>query len=131
MSTTYEIKTPIFQGPFGLLLDLVEKRKLFINDLSLASVTDDYLRYVSELSRLGEKLNHSEVSSFIAVAATLILIKSKSLLPNLSLSGEEESDIKNLEERLRLYQEFCRLADHVKSKFGQKIICITNIIYYS
>lgn len=115
---TYQIKTEAFEGPFHLLLSLIEERKFFINDLSLAQVTEDYLNYVK---KLGE-LNPSEISSFIVVAATLILIKSKSLLPNLDLTSEEESDIHNLEERLKLYELYVKLAKNIKNKFGKKII---------
>ena len=93
-SEVYTIKTQGFEGPFGLLLNLVEERKLFINDISLAEVTEDYLRYINDL---GQSHKAEEIASFIVVAATLILIKSKSLLPNLSLTSEEEGDIKNLE----------------------------------
>ncbi|HEV7423828.1 MAG TPA: segregation/condensation protein A, partial [Candidatus Paceibacterota bacterium] len=74
---TFKIKTGSFEGPFALLLDLVEKRKLFINDVSLSAVTEDYLSYMNKLGGLG----HGEISGFVLVASTLILIKSKSLLP--------------------------------------------------
>lgn len=115
---TYKIKTNAFEGPFHLLLSLIEERKFFINDLSLAQVTEDYLNYVK---KLGE-LNPSEISNFIVVAATLILIKSKSLLPNLNLTSEEESDIHNLEKRLKLYELYTKLGGHIKNMFGEKII---------
>ena len=115
---SYTVKTTGFEGPFGLLLELVEKRKLFINDVSLATVTEDYLNYMNKLGGL----NPAEIASFVLVASTLILIKSKSLLPNLSLTLEEEGDIKNLEERLRLYQLFTKLGENIKDMFGQKII---------
>lgn len=115
---SYTIKTSIFEGPFGLLLHLVEKRKLFINDLSLVEVTEDYLKYLDKLN----KLSPEETSSFLIVASTLLLIKSKSLLPNLNLTDEEKGDIQNLEERLRLYQLFNRLSIHIKNNFGKKII---------
>ena len=114
----YTIKTTGFEGPFGLLLNLIEKRKLFINDVSLSLVTEDYLSYLNKLGGLPP----AEVSSFILVASTLLLIKSKSLLPNLDLTSEEEGDIKNLEERLRLYELFMRLGSNIKNNFGRKII---------
>ncbi len=114
----YKIKTLNFEGPFGLLLNLVEERKLFINEISLAEVTEDYLKYVNELGNL----NSLEISSFVVVAATLILIKSKSLLPNLNLTTEEEGDIRNLEDRLKLYELYTRLGEGVKNNFGKKII---------
>jgi segregation and condensation protein A len=115
---TFQIKTTAFEGPFGLLLDLVEKRKLFINDVSLSEVTEEYLKYVNDLGGLPP----DQVSSFVLVASTLLLIKSKSLLPNLDLTSEEEGDIKNLEERLRLYEMFSKLSGNIKSNFGKKII---------
>ncbi len=115
---SYKIKTSVFEGPFGLLLNLVEKRKLFINDVSLSQVTDDYLNYINQMGGL----HPQEVSNFIVVAATLILIKSRSLLPNLNLTEEEKGDIQNLEERLKLYELFNRLAINVKDSFGKKII---------
>ncbi|HTE48788.1 MAG TPA: segregation/condensation protein A [Candidatus Paceibacterota bacterium] len=118
---TYTIKTAGFEGPFGLLLDLVEKRKLFINDVSLAAVTEDYLNYMNKLGA-SNSIHHSEIASFVLVASTLILIKSKSLLPNLDLTAEEEGDIKNLEERLRLYELFTKLGRNIKNNFGENII---------
>jgi len=114
----YHIKTDTFEGPFHLLLSLIEERKFFINDLSLAKVTEDYLAYLNNL----EKKNPQEVSNFIVIAATLILIKSKSLLPNLSLTDEEKSDIQNLEERLKLYEFYTKLSLHIKNNFSKKII---------
>ncbi len=115
---TFQIKMAGFEGPFGLLLDLVEKRKLFINDVSLATVTEDYLNYMNKLSGL----HPSQVSGFIIVASTLILIKSKSLLPNLNLTAKEEGDIRNLKERLRLYELFTKLGSNIKNNFARKII---------
>ncbi|HEU0085848.1 MAG TPA: segregation/condensation protein A [Candidatus Paceibacterota bacterium] len=118
LENVYTVKTPVFEGPFGILLSMVEDRKLFINDVSLASVTEDYLRYINLL----EKTNPLEVASFMIVAATLILIKSKSLLPNLELTAEEESDISNLTDRLKLYEMYIRLGGEIKPIFGKKII---------
>lgn len=117
-SETYQLKIAGFEGPFGLLLNLIEKRKLFINDVSLATVTEDYLRYMNKLGGL----NPSEIASFVLIASTLILIKSKSLLPNLSLTSEEEGDIHSLEERLRLFELYTKLGLHIKENFGEKII---------
>lgn len=94
------VKTPVYEGPLDLLLELVEKRKLLINDISLAAVTEEYLERVNTMG----KAEVGETAEFITLAATLLLIKSRSLLPFLSLSGEEERDIKELEYRLALYQ---------------------------
>ncbi len=114
----YKIKTDKFEGPFGLLLSLIENKKLFINDISLAQVTEDYLNYVNSID--GSKTR--EISSFIVIAATLLLIKSKSLLPNLDLSVEEEKEITNLEDRLKLFEKYSTLALNVQKLFGKNII---------
>lgn len=124
-TSAFSVKTSQYQGPFGVLLGLIEKRKLFINDLSLAQVTEDYLKYVNERQQnqsLPAGRQAAETSSFILVAATLILIKSKSLLPNLDLTNEEQSDISALEERLRLYELYTRLGINIKEMFGDRII---------
>lgn len=114
----FQIKTTNFEGPFGLLLTLIEKRKLHISDVSLAQVTEDYLAHINKLGGLPP----AEVSSFILVASTLLLIKSKSLLPNLDLTSEEEGDIRSLEERLHLYEMYTKLSENIKRDFGKKII---------
>jgi segregation and condensation protein A len=114
----YQVKTINFEGPFGVLLNLIEEHKLFINEISLAQVTEDYLNYINNLG----KSHTDEISSFIVVAATLILIKSKSLLPSLILTNEEEGDIKNLEDRLKLYERYIRLSENIKKSFGTKNI---------
>src|SRR3989338_8745585 len=117
MALAYQVKTQVFEGPMELLLDLVEKRKLFINEISLAEVADDYIAHLKEF----QKLPVDFVSNFLIVAATLILIKSKSLLPTLSLTEEETHDIDELERRLKEYQKIRELSVHVKQMFGAKI----------
>jgi len=96
----FSIKTEVFEGPLPLLLHLIQKRKLFINDISLASVADEYIDYIKR----GASLSIHSRASFIAVASTLLLIKSKSLLPTLELTQDEEEDIKKLELRLFFYK---------------------------
>lgn len=118
VSTEYQVKTPVFEGPLEVLLSLIEKRKLFINEISLAQVTEDYIQHVRNLSSVAM----NEMTSFIVISATLILIKSKSLLPNISLTDEEETQIVNLEDRLKLYQFVKNISLLVKEKFGTKII---------
>ncbi len=83
-----------------MLLELIEKRKLLINDISLAEVCDEYIARVGAMPHLPV----GETAEFISLAATLLLIKSRSLLPNLQLSEEEFLDIKELEYRLAIYQ---------------------------
>lgn len=100
MPAAHVVKTSVYEGPLDLLLELIEKRKLLINDISLAAVTDDYIAHVNAMPELPV----GETAEFVALAATLLLIKSRSLLPTLSLSEDESRDIKELEYRLALYQ---------------------------
>ncbi len=103
-----------FEGPLDLLLNLIEKRKMHISDVSLAQVTDEYISHVKTL----EQFPVGEVAQFILVASTLLLIKSRSLLPNLELTSEEERSIGDLENRLKMYEEIRALSRHVAERFG-------------
>ena len=111
----FSIKTAIFEGPLELLLELVERRKLLINDISLATVTDEYIRYVSEM----QEMSLPNTAQFINLAATLLLVKSKSLLPILDLTEDEEVSIDDLEERLRQYQIIRNAAEVIQNLFGK------------
>lgn len=111
----FSVKTAVFEGPLELLLDLVERRKLLINDISLASVTDEYMQHVSEM----QEMSLPNTAQFIALAATLLLVKSKSLLPVLELTEEEEITIDDLEERLRKYQVIRDAAMTMQTLFGK------------
>ncbi len=117
-TSIYSIKTPVFEGPLELLLDLIESRKLLINEISLAAVADDYVAYIKRFDRLPV----GDVAHFILVASTLLLIKSKSLLPTLDLTPDEAGNIKELERRLMLYQEIRSLSRHVSERYGVTIL---------
>lgn len=114
----FSVKTKVFEGPLELLLDLVEKRKLLINDISLATVTDDYLEQV----HAAEELSLPNISQFVALASTLLLVKSKSLLPVLTLTEEEEVSIADLENRLKKYQFFRDVGLEIQEQFGKKVL---------
>ncbi len=118
----YKVRAGTFEGPLDLLLSLIESRKLFVNEISLAQVTEDYISYIKSLSDMPDDKRIADVSYFILIAATLILIKSRSLLPNLVLTEDEESKIVNLEARLKLYQIIKNASIDVKNNFGVKII---------
>jgi len=114
----YTVKTAVFEGPLDLLLDLVTKRKLFVNDVSLSQVTDDFIHYLEE----HEEFPIGESAEFIVVASTLMLIKSRSLLPMIKLTDEEEESIHDLENRLAIYARVKELAAGLKGLFGKRII---------
>jgi len=116
----YQLTLNNFSGPLGLLLNLVEEKKLSINEVSLAQVADQYIAYIKSAPALSKE----ELAQFIVVAATLILIKSRSLLPSLAIS-EEETDIKELETRLATYKFFKALAEHLNAlyKRNSRLFC--------
>jgi segregation and condensation protein A len=115
----YQTKVGEFSGPLEKLLELIEAQKLDINDVSLAKVTDEFLQYLDSFkarldlsSKEGVKeaeekfrIDLRVLADFISVASKLIFLKSKYLLPGLQLTQEEEADIKDLEDRLKIYQE--------------------------
>lgn len=117
-TAAYTVKAGAFEGPLDLLLSLVEQRKLFINDISLAQIADEYIAHVQRL----EAFPVADIAHFVLVAATLVLIKSKSLLPNLSLSQEEQSDIADLEERLEELRRMKELARMLRGRYGNNIL---------
>ncbi len=74
---SYEIKLPIFEGPFDLLLFFIERDELDIYDIPIAKITDDFLKYLVEL----EKINIELAGEFAFMAASLMRIKAKMLIP--------------------------------------------------
>ncbi len=98
MATAFTVSVGMFQGPLDLLLTMIEERKMLVNDVSLAGVADDFITFVKNQPSFPA----GEAAQFILTAATLLLIKSRSLLPVLSLTGEEEESIHDLEKRLAL-----------------------------
>jgi len=112
------VQTPVFEGPLETLLTLIEKRKLFINDISLSKVADDYIESVRAMQEVPLK----DVANFVFIASTLVLIKSKSLLPQLDLSREEEGDIELLKQRLIIFQRMKELSIGIQEMYGKKVI---------
>lgn len=117
---SYQFKLEKFEGPLELLLELIEKEKLSITEFSLAHVTDEYLEHI----RNNEGICLDHLSDFLSVAAKLILIKSRALLPMLKLSDEEEEEIKDLTYQLEEYKKF----KEVSQKIG-KLAKLGNICY--
>ena len=92
----FEIHLPLFEGPFDLLLFFIERDELEITDIPISKITNDFLEYIHHL----EKLNIEVASEFILVAATLMRIKSKLLLPRPQLD-EKGNEIDPREELVR------------------------------
>ena len=113
--TGFQIHTESYQGPFELVLDLIEARKLLVNDLALASITDDFIQHV----RSQESFPVEETANFIQIAATLLLIKSKSLIPDLTLTADENADVDDLKRRLEAYEKVRDAARELGRIFGR------------
>ncbi len=98
---SFEIKLPLFEGPFDLLLFFIERDELDIYDIPISRITNDFLDYLKHL----EKLNIEVASEFILVAATLMRIKAKILLPRPQID-EEGNEIDPREELVRHLLEY-------------------------
>ena len=106
---SYEIKIPLFEGPFDLLLFFIERDELDIMDIPISEITNDFFEYISDL----EKMNIEVASEFIVVAATLMRIKSRMLLPRLSVDeeGNEIDPREELVEHLIEYKKYNSVID--------------------
>lgn len=111
----YEIKSEQFSGPLDLLLQLIEREQMSINDISLARVADEYLAYARTL---GED-RVEELADFLVIAARLLVIKSRSLLPELPIELE---DGLSLADQLKMYKEFVRAAEGIQAIIKQKSV---------
>jgi segregation and condensation protein A len=98
---SFEIKLPLFEGPFDLLLFFIERDELDINDIPISKITKDFLDYLHNL----EKMNIEVASEFILVAATLMRIKSKMLLPRPQID-EEGNEIDPRDELVKHLLEY-------------------------
>lgn len=113
--SSFVVKTEEYEGPLDALVALIEKRKLLINDISLSEVTESYIAYLNGL----EVRSLDNLSDFISIAATLILVKSKSLLPDMDLSYEEELSIDELKDRLVRYEKVRARTQIVGNLYGK------------
>ena len=120
------IKTAQFEGPLDLLLQLIEGQKLDVSTLALAKVTEQFLAYIKNLpaspdaSPGGQEKNPTNLADFLVIAAKLLVIKSKSLLPNLDLGIEEEETAFDLTAQLLTYKKFKEAAKYLKMLDGKR-----------
>jgi segregation and condensation protein A len=108
----FEIKLPQFEGPFDLLLFFIERDELEIHDIPIARITDDFLNYIHQMVSLNIEL----ASEFIFVAATLMRIKAKMLLPQHD-TDEAGSEVDTREELIRKlveYKKFKELCEELR-----------------
>ncbi|WP_457971895.1 segregation and condensation protein A [Arthrobacter sp. D1-17] len=97
----FEVRLANFTGPFDLLLGLISKHQLDITEVALATVTDEFIKYIRNLQQLGEEWALDEASEFLVIAATLLDLKAARLLP--AGEVEDEDDIALLEARDLLF----------------------------
>jgi segregation and condensation protein A len=116
--TGFSIKTDSYEGPFEMVLDLIEARKLLVNDLALATITEDFIQHI----RSQETFPVEETANFIHIAATLILVKSKSLIPDLVLTEEETADIDDLKRRLEAYEKVREATRELARIYGKAVL---------
>ncbi|MGB0839344.1 MAG: segregation and condensation protein A [Chitinophagales bacterium] len=116
---TYQVKLPQFEGPFDLLLYFIERSELDIHDIAIAQLTDDFLAYLLEM----ELLNIELASEFMLVAATLMRIKAKMLLPRQELNeaGEVIDPRAELVQKLLEYKQFKEVVTDLKLLEAQRL----------
>ena len=113
MASPYRINLPSYEGPLDLLLDLIRKQEMDIHNIPIAKITEQYLDYLHQL----EKLDIDVSADFIYMAATLIHIKSKMLLPVDPLLAAEEQDPRDeLVHRLLEHEKFKNAAQLLYQK---------------
>ena len=119
----YTIKIKQFEGPFDLLLFFIERDEIDIMDIPISKITDDFLTYIREL----ERLNLDVASEFILVAATLMRIKTKMLIPRPSINedGEEVDPRQELAQKLLEYKQFKELLPELERLETERLL-ITN-----
>src|SRR5260370_16634159 len=112
MASPYKINIPMYEGPLDLLLDLIKKQEMSIHDIQISKITSQYLDYLHKL----EELDVDVSSEFIYMAASLIYIKSKMLLPPDPLASADDLSTDPREELVQ------RLLEHEKFKNAAQLL---------
>lgn len=107
--STYQLRLPSFEGPLDVLLTLIEREQLDISDLSLVAVTDGFLSYIEQMEDAPPQL----LADFLGVGARLLVLKSRALLPRPEAVDQEE-DVDDLAEQLRVYQRMRQVANGLR-----------------
>lgn len=122
---SYEIKLDVFQGPLDLLLHLIEQDEIDIYNIPIAHITDKYLEYIHTI----QLLNLEGVGEFLVMAATLMQIKARMLLPQALLSNNEEDNVSEdevdprweLAQKLIEYKRIKEASRRLQSLEGQQL----------
>ncbi|MBO8137909.1 MAG: segregation/condensation protein A [Desulfotomaculum sp.] len=113
----YTVRLPLFEGPLDLLLHLIEKNELEIQDIPIASITEQYMEYLKTMKELDLEVT----SEFLVMAATLLAIKARTLLPKQNTGGQESDEEgpdpkEELVQRLIEYKKFKEAAVYLKER---------------
>lgn len=108
------IKLDKFEGPFYLLLSLIEQEKLAITEISLVKVADQYVEYL----KTANNVDPEQIADFLVVAAKLLLLKSRALLPY--LYPPEDEDVDDFAKQIKMYQEFLQATKVITELIGKK-----------
>jgi segregation and condensation protein A len=117
-----DFQTEKFQGPLGLLLQMIEAQEMDITEIALANIADQYVQYVER----AEDIDPEEIADFLLIASRLLYIKSKALLPYLS-ADEEEEVFDDLEKQLRMYKEFIEASVKVSDLIKKEQLMLTPV----
>lgn len=109
----FTVKLDRFEGPYTKLLELLEQKKLSITEISLVSIADEYISHIRTL----DQKNLVDISQFIVVASTLMLMKAKSLLPGVTYTEEEEKQVHDLERKLELYAMLTEACFKIRASY--------------
>lgn len=118
-SIDYTVTLPVFEGPLDLLLRLIEREELDVTSIALAHVADQYLAHVRAI----DAPDPASLSAFLVVAARLLLLKSRALLPRLSVVSDQEPEDEGnaLVRQLQEYQRFRQLASLLRLAEGRRM----------
>jgi segregation and condensation protein A len=108
------VKLEKFEGPLSLLLKIIEAEKMDIAEISLAKIADQYVEFI----RTSSDIDPDSMADFLVVAAKLLYLKSKALLPY--LFPAEECDEDELERQLKMYREFLEAMKHLQARLDEK-----------
>ena len=114
----YQIHLQSFEGPMDLLMHLIAKNKIDIYDIPIATLTEQYLAYLDEMKRFDIEI----ASSFLVMAATLLSIKSRMMLPKTVVTEDEEEEDprKELVERILAYRKYQRASIELTARAEQE-----------
>ena len=115
-----------FEGPLDLLLSLIEQRQLDITQISLAEVTEQFLLYLKNLKTVDPTI----LADYLSIAAKLLVIKSRAILPTLEVEMEEDDPGQDLESRLILYKQYKEVSKFLKTLDSKRKQSWTRILTF-